>query len=160
MTAKRTDNTLREELIMKMKRILAMAISTVMTVTMLAGCGGQGAPADASGAAGESGAATEASGDASGRPVVTILNSKMEIQEQLEEMAQAYSESHDADLEVYYSSDTIAAHLSTRYAANEPYTLAMVDAKDVYSLAAEHAVDLSSEDWVKDTTEAISSGSP
>lgn len=156
MTEKRTDNTLREELIMKMKRILAMAISTVMTVTMLAGCGGQGAPADTSGAAGESGAATEASGDASGRPVVTILNSKMEIQEQLEEMAQAYSESHDADLEVYYSSDTIAAHLSTRYAANEPYTLAMVDAKDVYSLAAEHAVDLSSEDWVKDTTEAIS----
>ena len=32
----------------------------------------------------------------------------------------------------------------------------MVDPKDIYSLAAEHAVDLSGEDWVKDTTQAIS----
>ena len=140
-----------EENRMNMKRILALAISTVMTVTMLSGCGGQGAPAE-----GAADGAAASAGDASGKPVVTILNSKMEIQEQLEAMAEAYSESHDANLEVYYSSDTIAAHLSTRYAANEPYTIAMVDAKDVYSLAAEHAVDLSSEDWVKDTTEAIS----
>ena len=134
----------------KKNRILAMAITAAMTTGLLAGCGGQGASADGAGAAAAS------SGDGSGKPVVTILNSKMEIQDQLEEMASAYSETHDADLEVYYSSDTIAAHLSTRYASNEPYTLAMVDAKDVYSLAAEHAVDLSSEDWVKDTTEAIS----
>ena len=34
----------------------------------------------------------------------------------------------------------------------------MVDAKDVYSLAEEHAVDMSDQDWVKDTQYAISIG--
>lgn len=31
----------------------------------------------------------------------------------------------------------------------------MVDAKDIYSLAADHAVDLSDQDWVNDTTQEI-----
>ena len=86
---------------------------------------------------------------------ITIFNSKMEIQSQMEEMAKKYSEEKGVDVEVYYSSDTVAAHLSTRYASNEPYTISMVDAKDIYSLAADHAVDLSDQDWVKDTTQAI-----
>ncbi|MBQ1492692.1 MAG: extracellular solute-binding protein, partial [Blautia sp.] len=87
---------------------------------------------------------------------ITIFNSKMEIQSQLEEMAKQYSEEKGVDVEVYYSSDTVAAHMSTRYASNQPYTISMVDAKDIYSLAAEHAVDLSDQDWVNDTTQAIS----
>ena len=87
---------------------------------------------------------------------VTIFNSKMEIQSQMEEMAARYSEEKGIPVEVYYSSDTVAAHMSTRYASNEPYALAMVDAKDIYSLGPEHAVDLSGEQWVGDTTQAIS----
>jgi raffinose/stachyose/melibiose transport system substrate-binding protein len=86
---------------------------------------------------------------------VTIFNSKMEIQSQLEEMAEKYSEEKGVNVEVYYSSDTVAAHMSTRYASNEPYTISMVDAKDIYSLAPDHGVDLSGEDWVKDTSQAI-----
>ena len=86
---------------------------------------------------------------------ITIFNSKMEIQSQLEEMAAKYSEEKGVNVEVYYSSDTVAAHMSTRYASNEPYTISMVDAKDIYSLAPEHGVDLSGEDWVNDTTQAI-----
>ena len=86
---------------------------------------------------------------------ITIFNSKMEIQSQLEEMAAKYSEEKGVNVEVYYSSDTVAAHMSTRYASNEPYTIAMVDAKDIYSLAPEHGLDLSDQDWVKDTTQAI-----
>ena len=130
------------------KKLIALILAGEMAAGLTA-CGGSADSGAADGAA-------ASSKDASGKPTVTILNSKMEIQEQLEAMADAYSQSHDANLEVYYSSDTIAAHLSTRYASNEPYTIAMVDAKDVYSLAAEHAQDLSGEDWVKDTTEAIS----
>ena len=87
---------------------------------------------------------------------ITIFNSKMEIQSQMEEMAAKYSEEKGVDVEVYYSSDTVAAHLSTKYASNDPYTISMVDAKDIYSLAADHAIDLSDQDWVKDTTQAIS----
>ena len=86
---------------------------------------------------------------------ITIFNSKMEIQSQLEEMAAEYSAEKGVDVEVYYSSDTVAAHMSTRYASNEPYTIAMVDAKDIYSLAPDHGLDLSDQDWVNDTTQAI-----
>ena len=88
---------------------------------------------------------------------LTIFNSKMEIQSQLEEMADEYMDSHKGvEVEVYYSSDTVAAHMSTKYASKDPYVLSMVDAKDIYSLGPEHAVDLSDQDWVKDTTQAVS----
>ena len=86
---------------------------------------------------------------------ITIFNSKMEIQDQMLQMAERYTEETGVPVEVYYSSDTVSAHLATKYASNSPYTLSMVDAKDVYSLAEEHAVDLSDQKWVKDTQYAI-----
>ena len=128
------------------KRLLATGVIGAMTLA-LAACGG------ASGASGGSGSA-----DAGSAEGITVFNSKMEIQSQLEEMAAKYSEEKGVPVEVYYSSDTVAAHLSTRYASNEPYTLSMVDAKDVYSLAEEHAIDLSDQEWVSKTTQAISIG--
>ena len=73
----------------------------------------------------------------------------------MEDMAKEYSETKGVDVEVYYSSDTVSAHLATKYASNEPYTLSMVDAKDIYSLAKDHAVDLSDQSWVDDTDQAI-----
>lgn len=87
---------------------------------------------------------------------ITIFNSKSEVQGQFEEMAAEYSEKSGVDVEVYYSSDTVAAHLATRYSANDPYTLSMVDAKDIYSLAEEYAIDLSDQEWVKNTDYSIS----
>ncbi|MCR4935875.1 MAG: extracellular solute-binding protein, partial [Oscillospiraceae bacterium] len=109
-------------------------------VLVLAACGGE----------------TTGGETASDGTSITIFNSKMEIQSQMEEMAKKYSAEKGVNVEVYYSSDTVAAHMSTRYASNEPYTIAMVDAKDVFSLGPDHAVDLSGEDWVADTTQAIS----
>ncbi|MBQ8945172.1 MAG: carbohydrate ABC transporter substrate-binding protein [Lachnospiraceae bacterium] len=139
---------------MKLKRIASLAMSVVLTAAVLTGCGG--ASGDTQSASADTGSAAASSGGSGDGVTITMLNSKMEIQEQLEKIAKTYTEKTGVGLEVYYSSDTIAAHLSTRYASNEPYTLSMVDAKDVYSLAAEHAVDLSSESWVGNTTEAIS----
>ncbi len=125
------------------KRVLAILLALVL-VLALAACSNGGSSGSGS------------SGDQSGEKVaITIFNSKMEIQDQMQEMAEEYSKEKGVDVEVYYSSDTVAAHLSTRYASNDPYTISMVDAKDIYSLAAEHAVDLSDQDWVKDTTQAI-----
>ena len=121
------------------KRILAIVLALVLVLALTACSGGSGGDGGSSG----------------GKVAITIFNSKMEIQSQMEEMAEKYSADKGVDVEVYYSSDTVAAHLSTRYASNDPYTISMVDAKDVYSLAAEHAVDLSDQDWVKDTTQAI-----
>ncbi len=87
---------------------------------------------------------------------ISIFNSKMEIDAQLKEMAEKYTAETGVKVDVNYSSDTVAAHMATRYSSGEPYTLAMVDAKDIYSLGPDHATDLSEEDWVKDTTQAIS----
>ena len=125
-----------------MKKALAMMLALVMVLALVA-CGGGNSEGGSN------------SGSASGA-TLTIFNSKMEIQSQMEEMAAQYSQEKGIPVEVYYSSDTVAAHMATRYASNDPYVLAMVDAKDVYSLGAEHAVDLSGEKWVGDTTQAIS----
>ena len=124
-----------------MKKAVALVLMLVM-VLALAACGG-----------GETGVETGNDGTS-----ITIFNSKMEIQSQMEEMAKQYTAEKGVKVEVYYSSDTVAAHMSTRYASNEPYAIAMVDAKDIYSLGPEHAIDLSGEKWVGDTTQAISVG--
>jgi len=127
-----------------LKRIIALATVMAMSVMLLAGCGGS--------------SGGEETGNTGSTDGITVFNSKMEIQDQLLEMAKKYEEETGVHVEVYYSSDTVSAHLATRYASDDPYTLSMVDAKDIYSLAEEHAADLSDEDWVKDTEYAIDIG--
>lgn len=100
-------------------------------------------------------AATAVPAIADDKVSITIFNSKMEIQSQFEEMAEKYAEDNGINIEVYYSNDTVAAHLATKYSSGDPYTLAMVDAKDVYSLAKDHAIDMSDQEWVKNTNYAI-----
>lgn len=100
-------------------------------------------------------AATAVPAMADDKVSITIFNSKMEIQSQFEEMAEKYAEDKGINIEVYYSNDTVAAHLATKYSSGDPYTLAMVDAKDVYSLAKDHAIDMSDQEWVKNTNYAI-----
>ncbi|MBQ9492319.1 MAG: carbohydrate ABC transporter substrate-binding protein [Oscillibacter sp.] len=133
-----------------MKKFSALMLALLMALS-LAACGGGGdtAPDTNDGGAAESGG---------GKVNITIFNSKSEIQSQFEEMAAEYSAATGVGVEVYFSSDTVAAHMATRYASNDPYTLAMVDAKDIYSLGPEHAIDLSGEDWVANTNYAVSVG--
>lgn len=100
-------------------------------------------------------AATAVPAMADDKVSITIFNSKMEIQSQFEEMAEKYAEDNGINIEVYYSNDTVAAHMATKYSSGDPYTLAMVDAKDVYSLAKDHAIDMSDQEWVKNTNYAI-----
>ena len=100
-------------------------------------------------------AATAVPAMADDKGSITIFNSKMEIQSQFEEMAEKYAEDNGINIEVYYSNDTVAAHLATKYSSGDPYTLAMVDAKDIYSLAKDHAIDMSDQEWVKNTNYAI-----
>ena len=123
------------------KKLLAVTLVTAMTVSMAA-CGGS-----------DSGSGDSGSSD--GKVSFTIFNSKSEIQEYLEEAVEKYNEENDVDIEVYYSNDTVAAHLSTKYASNDPYALAMTDAKDIYSLGVEYGYDMSGAAWVDDTDYAI-----
>lgn len=100
-------------------------------------------------------AATAVPAIADDKVSITIFNSKMEIQSQFEEMAEKYAEDNGINIEVYYTNDTVSAHLATKYSSGDPYTLAMVDAKDIYSLAKDHAIDMSDQEWVKNTNYAI-----
>ncbi|XME03767.1 ABC transporter substrate-binding protein [Lachnospiraceae bacterium C1.1] len=139
-----------------MKKVFALGLTVAMTASMLAGCGGSTSTESAgtgSSAATESAAA--ASGDGAS---ITIYNSKMEIQTQLEDAAKAYKDATGVSVEVFMQNDTVASDLATAYASGSPYTINMVDAKDIYSMAEEHALDLSGEKWIGDTTEAISIG--
>ena len=127
----------------KLKKIIALMTVFTMCLMLLAGCGGSSG---------------EEEGNTGSTNGITIFNSKMEIQDQLLQMAEKYEAETGVHVEVYYSSDTVSAHMATRYAANNPYTLSMVDAKDIYALAEEHAIDLSDEAWVEDTGYEISIG--
>lgn len=130
------------------KKLWAIMLAGAMLASLTA-CGGSGSGGDASDSSGK--------GDGGGSDVaITIFNSKMEVQEQFEEMAKEYSEKTGVDVEVYYSNDTVAAHLATKYSANDPYTLSMVDAKDVYLLGKEYAADLTGEAWADNTDYEIS----
>lgn len=121
------------------KRLIAGVLALTMVIG-LAGCGGSG---------------NSGSGSDGGKVAITIFNSKNEIQENLEEAAEKYGKENDVDIEVYYSQDTVSAHLASKYAAKEPYTINMVDAKDVYSLGKTYGYDMSDQEWVADTDYAI-----
>ena len=122
-----------------MNRTVKRAVSLILTLTMVFAL-----------------AISGGSASAAKNTSITIFNSKNEIQEHLEEAAAEYGETHNVDIEVYYSQDTVSAHLSTNYASKDPYTINMVDAKDVYSLGAIYGYDMTGADWVADTDYAIS----
>ena len=123
------------------KKLLALLMAMVMVMAMTA-CGG--------------GSGDESSSDAASGGL-KIFNSKMEIQDVFEgDLSSTYEAETGVPVEVYYSSDTVAAHLATKYASNDPYAINMVDAKDIYSLAVEYGADMSDMDWVNDTNYAIS----
>jgi raffinose/stachyose/melibiose transport system substrate-binding protein len=124
--------------------LLAAMLSVAMAMAFTA-CGGS---SDSEG----SGEGEEAAASGDG---ITIFNSKNEIQDEFEKLAAAYTEETGVPVEVYYSNDTVSAHLATKYASNDPYTINMVDAKDVYSLGKEYGADMAGNEWVEDTDYAI-----
>lgn len=131
------------------KRLLALAMTASMAATMMVGCGSKTA-----GNGSGKGSEAASNGSAAG---ITIYNSKTEIQSQMEDIAKAYTKETGVPVEVTVqgTGSTVATDLSTAYASGNPYTISMVDAKDIYSMGKEHAVDLSGEEWTKNTNYAI-----
>jgi len=125
------------------KKMLVLVLSFAMVLAFTA-CGGGGG-GDEGGSGG--------SGDGKS---ITLFNSKNEIQEDFENLAKVYEEQTGVHVEVYYSQDTVSAHLATKYASKAPYTINMVDAKDIYSLGKQYGADMSDMAWVGDTDYAIS----
>lgn len=124
-----------------MIKVLAVLLSLAMVIGLTA-CGNK------------SGGSSKSKGDGTS---ITLFNSKNEIQEDFEDLVKVYEEQKGVHIEVYYSQDTVAAHLGTKYASKEPYTINMVDSKDIYgALGQQYAADLSDASWVGDTDYAIS----
>lgn len=121
----------------KMKKVISALLVGSMIMTSLVGCGKK-ATNDGT---------TEKS-DVS----ITLLNSKGEIQEGLETMAKRYEAKTGVSIEVMAcaSGESPFQKISSMYSAGSPPTLAILDTTDVKELAEEKAVDLSSEDWVKE----------
>lgn len=148
------------------KKIVTLMLTVSMVGTMLAGCGGSdSSTAKTDDAATEDTAdttedktddaadTTEETGDAEERAdfsgvSITMLNTKSEIQSQLEEAAAEWGELTGATLEVYtIGSGSPSQEISARYAANNAPTLIMGDPQDVATICAEKGVDLSGESW-------------
>ena len=124
------------------KKLLSLMVVAAMSASLVACGSSDGGSSDGASGSGVS---------------ITVLNSKTEIQTQFEEMAEAYEEATGVHVEVYNADTdtTVASQVATKYASNDPYTLTMVDAKDIYSLADDYAYDLSNEDWASHTTLGI-----
>lgn len=86
-------------------------------------------------------------GDFSG-VTIEMLNTKSEIQSQLEDAAAQWGELTGATLEVYtIGSGSPSQEISARYAANNAPALIMGDIQDVVSICEEKGVDLADQSW-------------
>lgn len=131
------------------------SICTLTAASMLLGCmtGCGGPPASSSTPSGEAvsetsgavsqNATTEGAGVGSDT-TITLLNTKSEVQDYLEELATAFKADTGITLECY--TNTEENHIAEKYAAGEPYTIMMMDHPDV-SDYQEYLLDLSGSDW-------------
>ncbi|CAH0118074.1 hypothetical protein PAE9249_00539 [Paenibacillus sp. CECT 9249] len=127
--------------------ILFLAFSMVLTA-----CGG----GKNGGGSNPAGSETATNGADSAKQVkITFLNSKAEIQKQMEEAAKAFTEANpNISLEVITTpeSQSPVERASSLYAAGTPATLAMLDAGDI-SKFQDKAADLSGEKWVSELSQ-------
>ncbi|SFF39040.1 carbohydrate ABC transporter substrate-binding protein, CUT1 family (TC 3.A.1.1.-) [Paenibacillus algorifonticola] len=130
------------------KSLQALLVSLVMVMVVTA-CGGNAGskPADSSTAEGSAN-----SGSASGDVKITLLNSKGEIQTQLEDAAKAFKEDYpNITLEIIPvpAGQSPFEKASALYAANSPSTITMLDTGDVEKFK-DRILDLSEEKWMSD----------
>ncbi|MUG46189.1 ABC transporter substrate-binding protein [Paenibacillus woosongensis] len=134
-----------------MKRLngLSVAVIFVLLAMIVSACGGSGGNSVSS-EAGSNGA------NASGKAVkISLLNSKGEIQTQLEEAAKAFHEDNpDITLEIMAAPAGTSPfeRASTLYASGNPPTMMMLDTGDVEKFK-DRILDLSEEKWNADAVE-------
>lgn len=126
---------------MPIKRILSLAVVLTLTASLFTGCAPKA----------ETTEATDA--PAANEPVkITFLNTKGEIQSQLEETVKVFTEANpNITVEVLPASagQSPFEKVSSMYASGNAPTLSMLDGGDVLKFTDKFA-DLSSEKWVSD----------
>lgn len=83
---------------------------------------------------------------------ITLLNTKAEIQVALEKMGAEFEKKSGVHVEVMPVTDGDSPYtkMISLYNSGNPPTLAILDTTDVIALAEEKAIDLTSEEWVKE----------
>ncbi len=137
---------------MKLRRLVACSMAVAMTAGSVMGCSsGQSAETTAENTSAEAGSesATESS-SASGEGVkLTMMNSKPEIEDALEEAVKDYQQKTGVEIEVY-STDKPGEVIAQKYAAGDPATLIIGDYSNIKDVAAEKLLPLNDEKWVAD----------
>lgn len=135
---------------MKAKKALTLLLAFAM-VSSLAACGGSNSSSSQAGSTDTDSEGSSASTDGTdyGGITLTMMNSKPEIQDALEEVTAEWGAAHNVKFEVY-ETDSPADMLAQRYAAGDPPVLAICDPGNITEMAEEKFLDLSGEDWVAD----------
>ena len=118
------------------KRIGSVGLAAAMSVALMAGC---------------SGSTEKNTNDNSedGGVTISLLNTKSELVDQFDQLADKYEEQTGVHIDVQFTSDVVSTHLSEKYASGSPYTIMMVDRTDVYAFQ-QYLLDLSDQEWVAD----------
>lgn len=141
---------------MKLKKIVALTMAAAMAAGMT-GCGSSkpaettAAPAAAETTAAESKEAEPAEkAEAPASDIkLTMMNSKPELEDALNDAAAAYKEETGVEIEVY-TTDKPGESIAQKYAAGDPANLMMCDYSNVTDIAEEKLADLSEEKWMAD----------
>ncbi len=151
---------------MKVKKCLAVLTAMTMAMGMLAGCGNKVENNKAGNNSGDVNtqqaaddtkqANSETDVDLAGTKI-SLLNSKGEIQEALEEMAIAFGEDTGIELEIMAcgAGESPYTKITSAYNSGSAPTMAMLDTTDIVSLAQEYALVLSDEKWVSECSNQI-----
>ncbi|WP_218831751.1 MULTISPECIES: ABC transporter substrate-binding protein [Paenibacillus] len=123
---------------------MELSVLSLVMVVILSACGGA-----------KSGAGTESSSSSGDSVKITLLNSKAEINSQLEQAAKDFqSENPNITLEIVPvgSGQSPFEKASALYASGNPTTMMMLDTGDVEKFK-DRVMDLTSEKWMKDAVE-------
>ena len=150
---------------MRLRKLTALSMAAVMAVS-ITGCS-SGKPKEDTAAATTAAEATtaepakETSSEeakepaASGEGVkITMMNSKPELEDALEEAAKEYQAATGVEIELY-TTDKPGESIAQKYAAGDPATLMLCDYSNVTDIAAEKLLDLSGEKWMADGGEVL-----
>ena len=144
------------------KKAIAILLTASMVAAMAAGCGNSQQGNDSANGVAATGQTTETEEEKQGKSgqesvgevgtpfedtvKISLMNSKPEITDALEEGAETFGNEYNVEVEIY-ETDSPGDMISQKYAAGDAPTIAVLDLANIKDLAGEKILDLSGEKW-------------
>lgn len=143
---------------MKTNKFISVFLAATMVAGVVAGCGATDDSVSANKST-EQGTVSETTSDLAGTSI-TFLNSKGEIQDAMESLAEAFEEETGIEVEILAcgTGESPYTKITSAYNSGTAPTMAMLDPTDVEALAEEYALDLSGEKWIGECTTSTING--